>query len=79
MTRAIGVAVANCVTIMAVGTVIVGGGVTEALGTPFLDQIRASFDRHVFPERARECRLVMTTLAGDAGLLGAALLARERA
>jgi len=73
----LGVAIANLVTMLAVDTVIIGGGISEALGEPYLDRIRGSFDAVVFPDRCRECRLLMTTLAADAGLLGAALFARE--
>lgn len=72
----LGLAIANCVTVLAIDTVIVGGGVTEALGAPFLRRITASFRKHVFPARSRACRLVMTQLKDDAGLLGAALLAQ---
>ena len=55
---------------------ITGGGITEALGEPFLSRIRESFKRDVFPAERRGCDLVMTRLRADAGLLGAALLAR---
>lgn len=72
----LGIAIANCVTLLALDTVIIGGGVTEALGSPFLERIRVSFERDVFPEENRCCKLVPTKLAADAGLLGAALLAR---
>jgi len=73
----LGIAVANWVTVLAPGRVVIGGGVTESLGQPFIDLIRTSFERDVFPARFRACELVMTELAGDAGLLGAALRARE--
>jgi glucokinase len=73
----LGIAIANWVTVLAPGRVVIGGGVTEALGQPFIDRIRASFVRDVFPARCRDCDLVMTELAGDAGLLGAAMLARD--
>lgn len=72
----LGVAVANWITVLALDTVIIGGGVTEALGAPYLARIRQSFKKHVFPKRCQKCRLVMTKLKDDAGLLGAALLAR---
>ncbi|MCP3905691.1 MAG: ROK family protein [Planctomycetes bacterium] len=74
----LGVAIANWVTVLALPAVIVGGGITEALGAPYLDRIRASFVEHVFPDEHRSCALSITELAADAGLLGAALLARER-
>ena len=73
----LGIAIANWVTVLALDTVIVGGGMTEALGEPYLQQIRRSFEATVFPARSRACRLVSTQLKGDAGPLGAALLARQ--
>jgi len=51
---------------------------TERLGAPYLARIRERFDREVFPDRCRACRLLVTTLAADSGLLGAALLAQDR-
>ena len=76
MTAALGVAIANTVTLLALDRVVIGGGVTEALGEPFLDAIRAVFGENVFPARGRSCSLSMTKLEADAGLIGAALLAR---
>ena len=73
----LGIAIANWVTVLALDTVIVGGGMTEALGEPYLQQIRRSFEATVFPARSRACRLAPTQLKGDAGPLGAALLARQ--
>jgi glucokinase len=73
----LGIALANLVTTLAVDMVIVGGGVTEALGPSYVRRIRRSFERDVFPARCRQCRIVPTRLADNAGLLGAALLARE--
>lgn len=70
----LGTAIANAVILLSVDVVIVGGGVTEALGSTFLDRIRTQFVADAFPERLRDCDLRMTTLEGDAGLLGAALL-----
>lgn len=73
----LGVAIANWITALSLDTVIIGGGVTEAFGRPYLNRIRASFQKHVFPKRCRRCALLMTHLKDDAGLLGAALLASE--
>jgi glucokinase len=73
----LGAAIANWVTMLSLRTVFIGGGITEALGEPYLNRIRASFRSDVFPDRCRDCRLVMTKLAADSGLLGAALLARQ--
>jgi glucokinase len=73
----LGTAVANVVTLLSVGTVILGGGVTEALGSQFVDRVRTAFQRSVFPKRCAEARILMTRLKSDAGVLGAALLARR--
>jgi glucokinase len=74
----LGIAIANWVTSLSLGAVVIGGGMTEALGAPYFARIRASFDRDVFPDELRACELVMTALCADAGLLGAAMLAREK-
>lgn len=73
----LGVAISNWVTMLAINTVIVGGGITESLGQAYLDRIITAFNADVFPSRCRECRIVATELKGNAGLLGAALLAHE--
>jgi len=74
----LGVAMANAVTLLSIGAVVVGGGVTEALGERFLRMVRSSFDENVFPDSARQCVMVMTQLKAESGLLGAALLARAQ-
>ena len=74
----IGTAIANFVTMLSVDTVILGGGVIETLGDRYLQRICERFDRDVFPPHCRECKLVRTTLEADAGLLGAAMLARTK-
>jgi glucokinase len=77
--RLLGIAIANWVTVLALDTVLLGGGIMEALGARYLEMIRAAFEEDVFPDRCRACSLRMTALAADAGLLGAALLARDGA
>ena len=74
----LGVAIANWITVLALDTVVVGGGITETFGEPYLRRVRAGFESAVFPEHCRACAVLMTALAADAGLLGAALLARDR-
>ncbi|MHC4966961.1 MAG: ROK family protein [Planctomycetota bacterium] len=73
----LGVAIANWITVLSLDTVVIGGGIAEALGAPYLDRVRESFRQNVFPKRCQDAALVMTELHADAGLLGAALLARE--
>ena len=73
----LGVAIANWVTVLSLQTVIIGGGITETLGKPYVDRIAASFRANVFPQQCRKCEIRITKLAADSGLLGAALLARD--
>ena len=76
----LGSALANCVTLLSIDTIVVGGGMTEELGEPWLDLVRAKFRDDVFPPQAGDwCRIVRTALEADAGLVGAAMLAADKA
>lgn len=72
------VSVANCVTLLGLPMVILGGGLSEELGQPFADRLASAMRPHVFPAALRACKVVVTRLADDAGLLGAAILARDQ-
>lgn len=74
----LGVAVANAVTFLSLQRVILGGGLTEALGKPFVEGVHKSFKRHVFPDRCRKAEIVASQLEDLAGVLGAAAIAVER-
>jgi glucokinase len=73
----LGLAIANFLTVLSLPTVILGGGVTEALGKPWLHRVRESVEQHVFPSSLQKCEIRASELGDDAGLLGAAMLARE--
>ncbi|NBX25589.1 MAG: ROK family protein [Planctomycetes bacterium] len=73
----LGLAIANFLTVLSLPTVILGGGVTEALGKPWLHRVRESVSQHVFPSSLQKCEIRSSELGDDAGLLGAAMLARE--
>lgn len=75
----LGLSIANLITVLSLPTVILGGGVTEALGKPWLHRVREAVEAHVFPSSLRKCEVVASELGDDAGLLGAAMLARETA
>lgn len=76
--RLVGIAAANAATLLSLDCIILGGGGSEALGDSYLQHVRRSFDDAVFPENLRQCAIAATQLRDNAGLLGAALLARER-
>ncbi len=74
----VGVAVANAVTLLSLPRVILGGGLTEAIGKPFVTEVKKSVKLHVFPDRCRQVEIVASELEDDAGVIGAALLARQK-
>lgn len=74
----LGDAIGSCVTLLSLPKVILGGGLTEALGGAFVDRVAAAARSVVFPSRLKSVEFAETKLADRAGLLGAALLARER-
>ena len=77
--RYVGLAAANIVTILSLPCVVLGGGLVEALGGRFTRWVRDAFEANVFPAELREqCRIKTAQLGDDAGVIGAALLARQR-
>ncbi len=58
--------------------VIVGGGVAGALGQPYLDLVRTAARSQALTDPGGLIRIERAALGDDAGILGAALLARER-
>lgn len=74
----LGVAVANAVTLLSLERVVVGGGLTEAIGKPFVDRVHKAAKELVFPEACRKFDIVASKLEDNAGVFGAAMLAIER-
>jgi glucokinase len=73
----VGVAAANVVTLLSLPRVILGGGLTEAIGKPFVALVKKSVREYAFPDRCKQVDVVASELEDDAGLVGAAMLARE--
>ena len=73
--RRIGTSIANVVTLLSLDRVVLGGGLVEALGEPYMQCIRNQFTADVFPPHCQQCTFAMTQLGPDAGMLGAAALA----
>lgn len=69
--------VGGLITLLSLRRVILGGGLTEALGEPWVKKVRKVVRDSAFPARCREVEIVASELEDDAGLLGAALMARE--
>jgi glucokinase len=58
--------------------VIIGGGVPGALGEPYLELVRSTARAQAISDREGRIRIERGALGDDAGILGAALLAREQ-
>jgi glucokinase len=74
----LGTAIANVVTLLSLSRVVVGGGLAEALGKPFVSRVEASTRRLVFPKMLRDVDVVPSELADNAGVFGAAMIALRR-
>lgn len=74
----LGTCIGGVVTLLSLGRVVLGGGLTEAIGQPFVDLVKKAARREAFPQRCREVKVVMTKLLDDAGVIGSALIAAER-
>jgi glucokinase len=74
----LGIAIANTVTLLSLGRVVLGGGLTEAMGESLVEKVRHAVRTRVFPDVCRKVEVVGTRLEDDAGVLGAALLASEQ-
>lgn len=72
----VALAIGNVVTVLDVPLVVVGGGLGERLGRPFLDQVAASPHFGGFGPAGVELR--MAERLDDAGVVGAAMLALDR-
>lgn len=74
----LGIAIANVVTLLSLPRVVLGGGLTEALGKEYVKRVEASTREHAFPAACRKVDVVESQLADTAGVFGAAMIAVER-
>jgi glucokinase len=74
----LGVAIGNLVTVLSLRRVVLGGGLVEKLGVRLTGPVQAAARAAAWPEALRGLEVVPTKLGPDAGLLGAAMIARER-
>lgn len=73
----LGMAISNVVTLLSLDMVILGGGLVEAIGKPYVDIVRDSVRREAFPESLRQIKVEASTLGDDAGIVGAGIMALE--
>lgn len=73
------IGVASVANVLNPEMVILGGGLTEALGEPFIRQVRKELEGRPMLAATQNLQVVQSALGDDAGIVGAALLARRRA
>ncbi len=71
----LGTSIGGIVTLLSLGRVVLGGGVTQGLGRRWVESVRRAVRRSVFPETLRVVDVVPSGLRQDAGTIGAAMLA----
>lgn len=74
----LGIAIASVVTLLSLDMVILGGGLVDAIGKPYVDLVRDSVRREAFPVSLRKIKVEASVLGDDAGLVGAGLMAFEQ-
>lgn len=77
--RWLGLAVANAVNLLAPEVVVLGGGLVEAMEDVFVDETRKAIKKHAMASFAGDVKVAAAELGDNAGVLGAAALAKEYA
>jgi glucokinase len=77
--RALGAAVGGVVNFLSPEVVVIGGGVTGALGETFIERIWEIAQRYTLPGAAAGVRCVPAALGDDAGIVGCAAYAKAHA
>lgn len=73
----LGMAISNVVTLLSLDMVVLGGGLVEAIGKPYVDLVRDAVRREAFPDSLRKIKVEASVLEDDAGIVGAGLMALE--
>ena len=73
----IGIVLASIANLLDVDTIVLGGGVVEAMGGFMLPKIKESFSKSVLKESAKGLKIVVSHLGDDAALYGGIALAEE--
>jgi glucokinase len=74
----LGLGLGSLINVLGPEIVIIGGGVAGALGPPYIELVRTSARSQALTDPDGLIRIEPAALGDDAGMLGAALLAREK-
>ncbi len=72
-----GIAVGNLINLYHPELIIIGGGITEALGDILLDKIISESRQHAMPGLLGTVKFKVSELADEAGVFGAYQLAKN--
>lgn len=75
--RRVGIALCSAVNLLNLEIIVIGGGVSSA-GKPLFESIKKTILKSAMPILGRQVRIVKSSLSSDAGILGAAILAKEK-
>lgn len=78
VTKYLGVGIGSIVNFLNPEMIVLGGGVVEALDDTFIDNIRKAAKKYALPDTLKGVQIVKAQLGDNAGVLGAAALARQR-
>jgi len=73
----LGIACANLINLLNLEAIVIGGGVIAA-GDLLMKSTKQSAELHAFPAPFADCQIVQSKLWPDAGMIGAAMIARDR-
>ncbi len=75
--RWLGIAVANTVNLLAPEIVVLGGGLVEAMKEIYVEEVEKAVDNFAMKSLADEVEIMAAKLGDDAGVMGAAALAKD--
>jgi len=73
-----GLGLANTVHLLNPQMIVVGGGVVEAIGEPYVERVAEAIRANTFPVAHADLKVVQAALGDDAGVLGAVSLVRRK-
>jgi len=76
--KAIGAAIGSVINLMSPEVIVIGGGVTGALGESFTERIWDIAQRYTLPGATANMKYVVAALGDDSGIVGAAAYARSK-
>jgi glucokinase len=73
----VGIGIGSLINVLSPEVIVLGGGVIEAFGQEMIERIDRTARKTAFDFAIKDVRMVRAELGDDAGMLGAALLARQ--